>query len=98
MAKPTSRPETVNDPDLTSMILSPRRNAEWDKYVNNMGIMFEKAHKYSQSPMAQSNFGNTNNSVDNSGQVIVNGMTVSQDAKTMTVADLFSLAKIISNK
>lgn len=98
MAKPTERPETINDPDLTSMILSPRRNAEWDKYVSDMGIMFEKAHKYSQSPMTQSNFGNTDNRVDNSGQVIVNGITVSESSQTMSVADLFALAKIIPNK
>ena len=98
MAKPTERPETINDPDLTSMILSPKRNAEWDKYVSDMGIMFEKAHKYSQSPMTQSNFGNTDNRVDNSGQVIVNGMTVSENSQTMSVAELFSLAKIIPNK
>lgn len=97
LAKPTTHPETVNDPELTAKILSPQRNAEWDKYVSNMGIMFEKAHKYSQAPLAQSNFGNTDNRVDNSGQFIVNGITVNNDPKTTSIVDLFALAKIIPN-
>ena len=40
LPKATSRPESVNDPALTAKILSPTSNAQFDRYVRDMGIMF----------------------------------------------------------
>lgn len=97
MAKATAQPETVNDPELTKKILTPVSNAEFDRYVKDMGIMFETARQYSQRPIIERVGGNSDNRIDNSGQITMNGVTIGSDRRGNTLDELLTLAKIVPN-
>lgn len=98
MPKATAQPETVNDPELTAKILSPVSNAQFDKYVRDMGIMFETARQYSQAPVIERVGGSTDNRVDNSGQInFAGGLTVGADRRGSSIDELLTLANIIPN-
>ncbi|MCH5315496.1 MAG: phage tail tape measure protein [Eubacterium sp.] len=95
MPKATAQPETVNDPELTAKILSPVSNAQFDKYVRDMGIMFEMARQYSQVPVIERVGGATDNRIDNSGQTIMNGVVIGSDRRGNTLDELLMLANIV---
>lgn len=97
MPKATSEPETVNNPELTAKILSPVSNAQFDKYVRDMGIMFEMARHYSHAPVIERIGGATDNRVDNSGQITMNGVTIGSDRRGNSLDELLTLANIIPN-
>lgn len=96
--KATDRPESVNNPELTKKILSPVSNAEFNRYVRDMGIMFERSHEYAQvAPIIERVGGATDNRVDNSGQITMNGVTIGSDKRGSSLNELLSLANIVPN-
>lgn len=97
LTKATARPEAVNDPELTAKILSPVSNMQFDRYVRDMGILFERAEAYQRSPVVQSTVGNTTNITNNNGATI-NGVTVGPEQMNMTLAEFFSLLSQIPTK
>lgn len=97
MVKATAQPETVNDPELTRKILSPVSNAEFNRYVRDMGIMFERSHQYAQAPIIERVGGAVDNRVNNSGQVIMNGVAIGSDKRGNSLDEILSLANIVPN-
>lgn len=95
--KATNRPESVNNPELTKKILSPVSNAEFNRYVRDMGIMFERSHKYAQAPIIERVGGAVDNRVNNSGQVIMNGVAIGSDKRGNSLDEILSLANIVPN-
>lgn len=97
MPKATSRPETVNDPALTAKILSPTSNAQFDRYVRDMGIMFEQARAYTQAPVLQSTVGNTtNNNTNNS--TYINGVKIGSDMMNKPFGEVLKMVSLVPNK
>lgn len=94
--KATNRPESVNNPELTRKILSPVSNAEFNQYVRDMGIMFERSHQYAQSPRIEHIGGATDNRVNNSGQVFVEKVNVGNEQRDNLIS-ILRLAPIMSN-
>lgn len=97
--KATDRPESVNNPELTKKILSPVSNAEFNRYVRDMGIMFERSHQYAQvAPIIQRVGGNTDNRVDNSGQInFAGGLTVGADQRSSSLDQMLAMFGIMNN-
>ena len=95
MHKDTDEIETVNDPELTKKILTPVSNAEFNRYVKDMGILFQTARQYSQTPIIERVGGATDNRVDNSGQVTMNGVTIGSDQRGNSIDELLTMADII---
>lgn len=94
-AKGTDRHESIiNDPDLTEKILSPVPSRQFDRYVRDMGILFEHARMYEQAPVMRSVVGNTDNSVDNSRQVIIKDVNVGAQ-KRDSLVDALGLAALV---
>lgn len=96
MVKATDKPETVNDPELTRKILSPVSNAEFNRYVRDMGIMFERSHQYAQTPIIERVGGAVDNRVNNSGQVFIQDVNVGTE-KRDGIMDALSLAPLMNN-
>ena len=97
LSKATSAPETVNDPELTKKILTPTSNAQFDRYVRDMGIMFEIARSYAQSPIVQSTVGNTtNNNTDNS--IIINGVKIGSDMMSRPFGEVLQMVSMVPTK
>ena len=97
MPKATDRPETVNNPDLTAQILSPVSNAEFHRYVHDMGLLFETARQYAQTPVVERIGGATDNRVDNSGQIIMNGVYIGSDRRNSSLDETLAIAGIVPN-
>lgn len=97
MHKATVEPESVNNPELTKKILSPVSNAEFNRYVRDMGIMFERSHQYAQAPIIERLGGAVDNRVNNSGQVIMNGVAIGSDKRGNSLDEILSLANIVPN-
>lgn len=95
--KATNRPESVNNPELTKKILSPVSNAEFNRYVRDMGIMFERSHQYAQAPIIERVGGAVDNRVNNSGQVIMNGVAIGSDKRGNSLDEILSLTSIVPN-
>lgn len=94
-AKDTDRHESIiNDPELTEKILSPVPSRQFDRYVRDMGILFEHARMYEQSPVMRSVVGNTDNSIDNSRQVIIKDVNVGAQ-KRDSLVDALGLAALV---
>lgn len=96
MHKATAEPESVNNPELTKKILSPVSNAEFNRYVRDMGIMFERSHQYAQAPIIERVGGAVDNRVNNSGQVFIQGVNIGTE-KRDGIMDALSLAPLMSN-
>lgn len=94
--KATTRPESVNNPELTRKILSPVSNAEFNRYVRDMGIMFERSHQYAQAPIIERVGGAVDNRVNNSGQVFVEKVNVGSEHRD-TILSAFRLAPLMNN-
>lgn len=94
--KATDRPESVNNPELTKKILSPVSNAEFNRYVRDMGIMFERSHQYAQMPVIERVGGAVDNRVNNSGQVFIQGVNVGAE-KRDGIMDALALAPLMSD-
>lgn len=97
LPKATSRPESVNDPALTAKILSPTSNAQFDRYVRDMGIMFEQARTYAQTPVLQSTAGNnvvttTNNST------YINGVKIGSDMMSKPFGEVLQMVSMVPTK
>lgn len=97
LPKATSRPESVNNPALTAKILSPTSNAQFDRYVRDMGIMFEQARTYTQAPVLQSTAGNnvvttTNNST------YINGVKIGSDMMSKPFGEVLQMVSMVPTK
>lgn len=97
LPKATSHPESVNNPELTAKILSPTSNAQFDRYVRDMGIMFEQARAYTQAPVLQSTAGNnvvttTNNST------YINGVKIGSDMMSKPFGEVLQMVSMVPTK
>lgn len=97
LVKKTSHPESVNDPALTAKILSPTSNAQFERYVRDMGIMFEQARTYAQAPVLQSTAGNnivttTNNST------YINGVKIGSDMMRKPFEEVLQMVSMVPAK
>lgn len=97
LPKATSHPESVNNPELTAKILSPTSNAQFDRYVRDMGIMFEQARAYTQAPVLQSTAGNnvvttTNNST------YINGVKIGSDMMGKPFGEVLQMVSMVPTK
>lgn len=97
MLKATDRPESVNNPELTKKILTPVSSVEFDRYIKDMGILYERAHNYAQAPIIERVGGAVDNRVNNSGQVIMNGVAIGSDKRGSSLDELLSLVSIVPN-
>lgn len=98
MRKATDKDETVNGPDLTEKILSPVSNAHFDRWVHDMGLLFETSRQYAQAPVIERLGGATDNRIDNSGQIIMNGVTIGSDKRSSSLDEiLFIGGNIVPN-
>ena len=100
IAKATNEPETVNYPELTAKILSPVSNAQFDRYVRDMGILFETAREYAISkPVMQSAVGNsttTNNNSNNSYSI--NGVKIGSDMLNRPFGEVLQMMTMVPFK
>lgn len=100
IAKATAEPETVNYPELTAKILSPVSNAQFDRYVRDMGILFETAREYAISkPVMQSAVGNsttTNNNSNNSYSI--NGVKIGSDMLNRPFGEVLQMMTMVPFK
>ncbi len=94
LAKATTEAESVNNPELTAKILSPTSNAEFDRYVQDMGILFDTAKNYSSAtPQIVSNLSKTSTSTtDNS--ITINGVKIGND---MLQKPLIEVLRAVNN-
>lgn len=97
LAKATFAPESVNDPALTAKILSPTSNAQFDRYVRDMGIMFETARAYSQTPVLQSTIGNTT-TTNNNSSITINGVKIGSDMMSRSFGEVLQMISIVPSK
>lgn len=82
MVKDTDRPEAVLPPDIVEKILTPTSNAQLQKYIDTMGLMFENANAFmTQMPSYQRiGAGNTtNNNTNSNNNISINGLKVGTD-------------------
>ncbi len=98
MRKETKRPETVIGPDLTAKILSPVSNDHFHRYVRDMGLLFETSRQYAQAPVVERVGGAIDNRVDNSGQIIMNGVSIGADKRGSSLDEILALGGIVSNE
>lgn len=97
LPKTTSRPESVNDPALTAKILSPTSNAQFDRYVRDMGIMFEQARAYTQTPVLQSTAGNSVVTTTNNSTYI-NGVKIGSDMMSRPFGEVLQMVSMVPTK
>lgn len=98
LAKATAEPETVNDPELTAKILSPVSNAQFDRYVRDMGILFETAKEYTaMRPMVQSTVGNTT-TTNNNSSITINGVKIGSDMMEHPLGEVLRMVGIVPTK
>ena len=92
MPKATAEPEAINDPVLTAKILSPVSNAEFDRYVKDMGILFNTAREYTNiRPVMQSTVGATTNTTNNNS-VSINGLKIGTDMLNTPFIEVLKMA------
>ncbi len=96
LPKATERAETVNNPEITSKILSPVSNMQFDKFTRDLGIIFETSRQYAQSPIINRSIGNTDNSINNSGQIIIKDINLGADNRDSFI-DVLGLYNIVPN-
>lgn len=98
IAKATAEPETVNYPELTAKILSPVSNAQFDRYVRDMGILFETAKEYTaMHPMVQSTVGNTT-TTNNNSSITINGVKIGSDMMEHPLGEVLRMVGIVPTK
>ena len=95
MPKETDEVETVNDPELTAKILSPVSNAEFHRWVRDQGILFETARRYAQTPVIERVGGAIDNRIDNSGQIIMNGVTIGSEKRRSSLDEILAIDGIV---
>lgn len=100
LTKGVEDPEAVNNPELTAKILAPTSNAQFDRYVRDMGILFETAREYAISkPVIQSAVGNsttTNNNSNNSYSI--NGVKIGSDMLNRPFGEVLQMMTMVPFK
>lgn len=100
LTKGVEDPEAVNNPELTAKILAPTSNAQFDRYVRDMGILFETAREYAISkPVMQSAVGNsttTNNNSNNSYSI--NGVKIGSDMLNRPFGEVLQMMTMVPFK
>lgn len=97
LPKATRATESVNDPALTAKILSPTSNAQFDRYVRDMGIMFEQARAYTQAPVLQSIAGNSVVTTTNNSTYI-NGVKIGSDMMSKPFGEVLQMVSMVPSK
>lgn len=99
LAKATNLPESVNDPELTAKILSPTSSAEFDRYVHDMGVLFDKAHEYNalMAPGVVSTAGNSYSTTNNynTGSTI-NGLQLGAGWENKPFIEVLNMIGLVS--
>ena len=96
MPKATDRAESILNPDLTAKILQPVSNEQFHRYVRDMGLLFETSRQYAQAPVIERVGGNTDNSINNSGQVIIKDVNVGAERRD-DLMGILALGGIVPN-
>ena len=97
MVKATERPETMLGPDLTEKILSPVSSERFHQFTRDLGLQFETQRNFQPRPIVEHIGGATDNSVNNSGQIIMNGVTIGSDRRASPLDETLALGGIVSN-
>ena len=98
LAKATSVAESVNDPELTRKILEPNSNAEFNRYVRDMGILFENAREYATAkPTLQSVIGNTTTNTNSNNSYIINNVKVGSDMLQQPFGEVLKIIGLVPN-
>lgn len=82
MVKDTDKPEAVLPPDIVEKILTPTSNAQLQKYIDTMGLMFENANAFMTQMPSYSRIGagnTTNNNTNSNNNISINGLKVGTD-------------------
>ena len=95
LAKAIDMPEAVLDDELTSKILSPVSNAQFESFVNSVGAMFGMAKALD----SKVNAAGSSNITDNRGpKYYVNGIQIGRkEAETMPLSKVLSVLPIYAN-
>lgn len=92
--KATTRPETVNDPDLTAKILSPSSNEQFSRYVKDMNLLFGASKSYAQNQVVNNMGGATTN--NNGNTYVINGVSITgEQAERYTISEIFDAIPIV---
>ncbi len=87
--KATRKPEMVLSPELTAKILKPTSNAQFERFVQAMGIMFGATSRAGANDVVRNGGSNVTDSHDT--HYTVNGVTVpAQYAETHSIKELFN--------
>lgn len=100
LAKATAEPEAVNNPELTAKILSPTSNAQFDRYVRDMGILFETARDYAAiRPIMQSTVGNTTTTNNNSNNTYaISNVKIGSDMLSRPFGEVLQMMTLVPRK
>lgn len=87
--KATRKPEMVLSPELTAKILKPTSNAQFERFVQAMGIMFGATSRAGANDVVRNGGNTVTDSHDT--HYTVNGVTVpAQYAETHSIKELFN--------
>lgn len=99
MVKGTAEPESVNDPELTRKILEPNSNAEFSRYVRDMGILFESAREYATAkPVIQNIGGSTTTNNNSTANYSINGVTLNVADLNKPFIEVLRMATMVPTK
>lgn len=99
MVKGTTEPESVNDPELTKKILEPNSNAEFSRYVRDMGILFESAREYATAkPVIQNIGGSTTTNNNSTANYSINGVTLNVADLNKPFIEVLRMATMVPTK
>lgn len=100
LAKATSVAESVNNPELTRKILEPTSNAQFDRYVRDMGILFETARDYAAiRPIMQSTVGNTTTTNNNSNNTYaISDVKIGSDMLSRPFGEVLQMMTLVPRK
>lgn len=97
LAKATSVAESVNDPELTRKILEPTSNAQFDRYVRDMGILFETVRAYAQMPVVTNRSGNVI-TTNNNNNTYLNGWKIGSDMLSKPLSEVLKMVSMVPTK
>lgn len=99
LRKATSEPEAVNNPELTSKILTPTSNEEFDRYVKDMGLLFNLAREYGslEKPVMQSTMSRITNTNDNHS-INIGGISIGADALHKPLIELLRTGTLVPRR
>ena len=97
LAKATQSTESVNNPALTAKILTPTTNEQFDRYVKDMGIMFENAREYAAMPPVMTKTTSTVTNINHDNGITINGITIGKENLDRPLNQILSMIGLVPN-